>query len=152
MSWLVLGNWHLGLGKSHFFEKKLERCKFKVVTCYLYNHLSIIKIKNASINTSIVQYSIHRKYQNLNGRVYFLSINPIVPCVVINRDSVRTIVRTNCPDNSLICIVQLSGQKCWTIGQFRKEKKIKKLAILKLILFYIWKSTINFKLIIFKYH
>ena len=38
------------------------------------------------------------------------------------RDSVRTIVRTNCPDNSLICIVQLSGQKCWTIGQFRKEK------------------------------
>ena len=60
--------------------------------------------------------------------------------IVCDRDSVRT----NCPDNSLICIVQLSGQKFWTIGQFQQQtKKIKKLPILKLILFYIWKSIIN---------
>ena len=36
---------------------------------------------------------------------------------------IRDSVRTNCLDNSLICIVHLSGQKGWTIGQFRKEKK-----------------------------
>ena len=42
-----------------------------------------IKIKNASIDNLIVQYSILRKYQNLNGIVYFLSINPIFPCVVM---------------------------------------------------------------------
>ena len=54
----------------------------------------------------------------------YLLIGKLVLLILV-RDSVRTIVRTNCPDNSLICIVQLSGQKCWTIGQFREKNTIK---------------------------
>ena len=31
MFWLVLGNGHLGLGRSRFFEKKLESCYLLLV-------------------------------------------------------------------------------------------------------------------------
>ena len=43
----------------------------------------------------------------------------------LSRDSVQTIVQTNCPDKSLIYIVQLSGQKCWTILKKKLQLQIR---------------------------